>query len=333
MRITGLDHVVSTPLPRDARDLGGVAKPTATPIQMVERKVRRSAAARGLNEAITWSFLSEAEAAAFGGAPWALSNPISEDLKVMRPSLLPGLLSAAQRNADRGADSIRLFEIGRRYLGDAEPLTVGVVLAGERTPRGWAQGKTRTFDAYDAKAEALALLGAAGAPVDNLQVFGDAGAHYHPGQSGTLRLGPKTVLASFGTLHPATAKAFDLTGAVVAAEIYLDTVPAKRGSGFMRPAFAPPALQVVRRDFAFLVPVDLASDALIRAVKSADRAVITGARLFDVFAGAGVPDGQVSLAVEVTLQPSDKSFTDEELSAITAKIVAAAVKVGATLRT
>ena len=194
-------------------------------------------------------------------------------------------------------------------------------------------GKTRTFDAYDAKAEALALLGAAGAPVDNLQVFGDAGAHYHPSQSGTLRLGPKTVLASFGMLHPATAKAFDLTGAVVAAEIYLDAVPPKRGSGFMRPAFAPPALQVVRRDFAFLVSADIASDALIRAVKGADKAAITGARLFDVFAGAGVPDGQVSLAVEVTLQPSDKSFTDEELSAITAKIVAATVKVGATLRT
>ena len=333
VRITGLDHVVSTPLPRDARDLGGVAKPTATPIQMVERKVRRSAAARGLHEAITWSFLSEAEATAFGGAPWALSNPISEDLKVMRPSLLPGLLSAAQRNADRGADSIRLFEIGRRYLGDAEPLTVGVVLAGERTPRGWQHGKTRTFDAYDAKAEALALLGAAGAPVDNLQVFEDAGAHYHPGQSGTLRLGPKTVLASFGALHPATAKAFDLTGAVVAAEIYLDAIPAKRGNGFMRPAFAPPFLQVVRRDFAFLVRADVASDVLIRAVKGADRAVITGARLFDVFAGAGVPDGHISLAVEVTLQPTDKSFTDEELSAITAKIVAAAVKVGATLRT
>ena len=333
VRITGLDHVVSTPLPRDARDLRGVAKPTATPIQMVERKVRRSAAARGLNEAITWSFLSEAEATAFGGAPWALSNPISEDLKVMRPSLLPGLLSAAQRNADRGADSIRLFEIGRRYLGDAEPLTVGVVLAGERTPRGWQHGKTRTFDAYDAKAEALALLGAAGAPVDNLQVFEDAGAHYHPGQSGTLRLGPKTVLASFGALHPATAKAFDLTGAVVAAEIYLDAIPAKRGNGFMRPAFAPPFLQVVRRDFAFLVRADVASDVLIRAVKGADRAVITGARLFDVFAGAGVPDGHISLAVEVTLQPTDKSFTDEELSAITAKIVAAAVKVGATLRT
>ena len=328
VRITGLDHVVSTPLPR----ADGVAKPTATPLQLVERKVRRSAAARGLNEAITWSFISETEAAAFGGAPWTLANPISEDLKVMRPSLLPGLLSAARRNADRGADSIRLFEIGRRYLADAEPLTVGVVLAGDRAPRGWAQGKAQAFDAYDAKAEALALLDAAGAPIDKLQVFGDAGAHYHPGQSGTLRLGPKTILASFGTLHPATAKAFDLSGAVVAAEIYLDAISAKRGSGFMRAAFAPPALQVVRRDFAFLVPNDLLSETLVRAVKGADKSLITEARLFDVFAGTGVPDGHKSLAIEVIMQPLDKSFTEEDLGALATKIVAAAAKLGATLR-
>ena len=329
VRITGLDHVVSTPLPR----ADGVALPTATPIQKVERKVRRSAAARGLNEAITWSFLSEAGAEAFGGGAWSLSNPISEDLKVMRPSLLPGLLSAAQRNADRGADSIRLFEIGRRYLSEREPLTLGLVLAGERFPRGWAQGKGQAFDAYDAKAEALALLEAAGAPVDNLQVSGDAGAHYHPGQSGTLRLGPKTVLASFGALHPATASAFDLNGAVVAAEIHLDRIPAKRETGFMRPAFAPPALQVVRRDFAFLVPAVLASDTLVRAIRGADRAVITDARLFDRFTGAGVAEGQVSLAIEVTLQPVDKSFTEEELAAIGVRIVAAAAKLGASLRT
>ena len=234
VRIIGLDQIVSAPLPR----ADGVAKPTATAIQKIERKVRRSAAARGLNEAITWSFLSEAHADALGGAPWILSNPISEDLKVMRPSLLPGLLSAAQRNADRGSDTIRLFEIGRRYLGETEPLTVGIVLAGNRTPRSWAQGKAQSFDAYDAKAEALALLEAAGAPVDNLQILGDAGAHYHPGQSGTLRVGPKTVLASFGMLHPATTKAFGLAGAVVAAEVFLDAIPAKRASGFMRPPFS-----------------------------------------------------------------------------------------------
>ncbi len=328
VRITGLDQVVSTPLPR----ADGVSKPTATPLQKVERKVRRAAAARGLNEAITWSFISEAEAAAFGGGAWTLANPISEELKVMRPSLLPGLLSAAQRNANRGAASIRLFELGREYLADSEPLTVGIVLVGEKSARGWATGKATGFNAFDAKAEALALLEAAGAPVDNLQVMGDAGAHYHPGQSGTLRLGPKTILARFGALHPATAKAFDLGGAVVAAEIHLDAIPAKRGTGAMRAPFTPPALQVVQRDFAFLVPENLEAEALVRAVKGADKAVITGARLFDRFTGTGVPEGQVSLAVEVMLQPAEKSFTEDELSAIAAKIVAAAVKVGATLR-
>ncbi len=328
VRITGLDHVVSTPLPR----ADGVAKPTATPMQRIERKVRRSAAARGLNEAITWSFISEADAAAFGGGDWTLANPISEDLKVMRPSLLPGLLSAARRNRDRAADSVRLFEIGRRYRADREYLTAGIVLAGERGARGWASGKAQSFDAYDAKAEAIALLDAAGAPVENLQVLGDAGAQYHPGQSGTLRLGPKTVLASFGMLHPATAKAFDLSGAVAVCEVYLDAVPPKRSTGLMRAPYAPPPLQAVRRDFAFLVPADLPAEALVRAVKGADKAIITEARVFDRFAGPGVPAGQVSLAVEVTLQPGEKSFTEDALSALAGKIVAAAAKLGATLR-
>ncbi|MBA3895785.1 MAG: phenylalanine--tRNA ligase subunit beta [Sphingomonadaceae bacterium] len=338
VRIIGLDHVVSEPLPRRA----GVAKPTATAMQRVERKVRRAAAARGLNEAVTWSFVSEAEAAAFVPRHaadaaardervqlWNLANPISEEMKVMRPSLLPGLLSAARRNADRGADSIRLFEVGRRYLAQSEPLTVGVVLAGESAPRGWATGKARAFDAYDAKAEALALLDAAGAPVDNLQVFGEAGAHFHPGQSGTLRLGPKTELARFGMLHPATARAFDLKGPVAAAEIHLDAIPAARASGRARAAFAPNPLQPVRRDFAFVVPETLAADALVRAVKGADKGVITGGRAFDRFV---LPDGQVSLAVEVVLQPAERSFTEDELSVIGEKIVAAATKLGASLR-
>ncbi len=328
VRIVGLDHIVSTALART----GGVARPTATAAQKVERRVRRTAASRGLNEAITWSFIGEAEAAAFGGGDKTLANPISESLKIMRPSLLPGLLSAVQRNLDRNAQSVRLFEIGRRYLTDNEHPTAGVVLAGERTPRSWAHGKARSFDAFDAKAEALALLEAAGAPIDNLQVMGEAGAHYHPGQSGTLRLGPKAVLASFGAMHPAVLKAFDLTGPVVACEVYLDLVPARRTSGFMRAPYMPVALQVVRRDFAFVVPVGLASDTLVRAVKGADKTAIVDARLFDVFVGTGVPDGHKSLAVEVTLQPADKSFTDDELSAIAASVVAAATKLGATLR-
>jgi phenylalanyl-tRNA synthetase beta chain len=328
IRIEGLDQVPSTPLPRAP----GVARPTATAEQLVERRARRTAAARGLNEAVTWSFIAEREAEAFGGSAWVLANPISEEMKAMRPSLLPGLLAAAARNAARGAETIRLFEIGRRYLGDGERATLGLVLAGPRGPRHWA-GKTGPVDAFDAKAEALAILTAAGAPVDNLQVLGDASAAYHPGQSGRLCLGPKNALAEFGTLHPRIARAFDLDGPVVAAEIFLDAIPAKRGAaGHMRSAYQPPALQAVTRDFAFLVPADLPADQLLRAVKGADKAAITGARLFDVFTGAGVPEGRKSLAIEVTLQPAEKSFTEEELQAIAGRVVAAAAKLGATLR-
>ncbi len=332
IRIEGIDKVPSVPLPRAP----GVAKPTATTEQKLERRIRRAAAARGLHEAITWSFVSEAQASVFRGHDnfeWRIANPISEELKIMRPSLLPGLLAAAERNLKRGAPTVRLFEIGRRYLAEGERATLGVVLAGDKRPRGWPNGKAQGFDAYDAKAEALALLAEAGAPVDNLQVMGEAGDSWHPGQSGTLRLGPKTVLAAFGMLHPLTAKAFDLDGPVAAVELYLDAIPAKRGgTGFMKPAYAPPPLQPVTRDFAFLVPVALPADQLIRAVKGADKKAITAARLFDVFTGQGVPDGQKSLAVEVTLQAEDKSFTDEALKGIADAIVAAAAKHGAQLR-
>ncbi len=333
VRMVGLDNVVSVPLPRAA----GVAKPTATPAQSLERKVRRAAAARGLNEASNWSFLPQKAADAFGGGDWSLANPISEDMKVMRPSLLPGLLSAAQRNMDRGASSVRLFEIGRRYFAGTdgasnERVTAGIVLAGERSARNWASGKAARFDAFDAKAEAIALLKAAGVATDNLLVMDDAGAHYHPGQSATLRMGPKNILAAFGTLHPATAKAFDLDGNVVAAEIFLDAIPLKKAAGFMRPAFTPPALQAVTRDFAFLVAVDTPANDLIRSIKGCDKDNIVAVRLFDRFGGQGVPEGQVSLAVEVTLQPSDKSYSDDDLKAISDKVIAAATKLGAVLR-
>jgi len=333
VRMVGLDNVVSVPLPR----ADGVAKPTATPAQSLERKVRRAAAARGLNEAINWSFLPQKAADAFGGGAWSLANPISEDMKVMRPSLLPGLLSAAHRNMDRGASSVRLFEIGRRYLAGTdgasdERVTAGIVLGGERSARNWAAGKATRFDAFDAKAEAIALLKAAGVATDSLLVMDDAGAHYHPGQSATLRMGPKNILAAFGTLHPATAKAFDLDGNIVAAEIFLDAVPLKKASGFMRPAFTPPALQAVTRDFAFLVADDMPANDLVRSIKGCDKDNIVAVRLFDRFAGRGVPEGQVSLAVEVTLQPTDKSYSDDALKAISDKVIAAATKLGGALR-
>ena len=233
---------------------------------------------------------------------------------------------------DRGAASVRLFEVGRRYLADSERLTAGIVLAGEKTPRGWTSGKATKFDAYDAKAEVIALLAAAGVATDGLMVLGEAGEHYHPGQSATLRMGPKNILAAFGTLHPATAKAFDLDGTVIAAEIFLDAIPAKKGAGFMRPAFTPPALQAVTRDFAFLVPEQLPAGDLVRAIKGCDKDNIVAVRLFDRFAGQGVPEGQISLAIEVTLQPGEKSYGDEELKAISEHVVAAAAKQGATLR-
>jgi len=330
VRIVGIDNIPSTPLPRAE----GVARPTATQAQMVERRARRAAAARGLNEAVTWSFVGETEAARFGGGAWTLANPISEDLKVMRPSLLPGLIAAARRNADRGADSIRLFEIGRRYLADRESLTLGLVLGGDRLPRDWRTGRAQPFDAYDAKAEAIALLGAAGAPIDRFQLFETVSAGvYHPGRSGTLRLGPKTVLAEFGELHPALARAFDIEGPVVAAEIFLDAIPNRRtAAGHMRDAYAPPALQAVRRDFAFLVSAGRAGEELLRAVRGADKVAIVDARLFDVFTGAGVGEGEKSVAIEVVLQPVEKSFTEAELQAISDKIVAAAAKLGARLR-
>jgi phenylalanyl-tRNA synthetase beta chain len=325
-RITGYDQVPSTPLDRAP----GVARPTASRSQLVERRVRRTAAARGLDEAVTWSFISEVEADAFGGADWKLANPISEEMKVMRPSMLPGLIAAARRNLDRGASSVRLFEIGRRYLGDAEHPTLGLILAGEKQARGWQSGKAQAYDAFDAKAEALALLEAAGAPVDNLQVFPDAGPTWHPGRSATLRLGPKTIVAAFGELHPGLQRSLDAPAGAVGAEIYLDAIPAPRSSnGHARPAYAPPALQPVTRDFAFIVPAELTADSLVRAVRGADKAAITGARVFDRFEKAG----ELSLAVEVTLQPAEKSFAEVEIGEISKRIVAAAEKLGARLRT
>jgi phenylalanyl-tRNA synthetase beta chain len=322
-RIVGYDAIPSAALPRDE----GVARPTATRSQLMERHVRRAAAARGLDEAVTWSFIGEKEAALFGGAPHVLANPISEEMKHMRPSLIPGLAAAARRNLDRGAASIRLFEVGRRYLSDAERPTVGILLSGEGRPRSWQAGKARTFDAFDAKADALALLEAAGAPVGNLQLTMGAGDTWHPGRSATLSLG-KTILAAFGELHPRVARELDAPAGTVAAEIYLDAIPAPRTSEHARSAYTPPPLQAVTRDFAFIVPADLAADALVRAVRGAEKALITEAHIFDRYEG----EQGLSLAIEVTLQPGEKSFTDADIVEVSRKIVAAAERLGAQLR-
>ncbi len=321
VRLVGLDRLASVPLPRAA----GVARPVATPGQLLERRVRRALAARGLAEAVTWSFIAEAEAEAFGGGAHRLVNPLSAELAVMRPSLLPGLASAAARNMARGERSVRLFELGRRYLAEGERVTAGLLLAGEAAPRHWKTGKARAFDAFDAKAAVLAALAAAGAPVERLSVRQPGPAWYHPGRSAELLLG-KAVLGVFGELHP--ARCGDL-GAVAAAEVFLDVVPASRGK---RTAFQPSALMPVRRDFAFLVPATLAAETLLRAVEAADRVLIAEVELFDRFTGPGVPEGQVSLAVGVTLQPRAKTLAEADLAQVSAAIEAAAAKVGAVLR-
>ncbi|MGK2285695.1 phenylalanine--tRNA ligase subunit beta [Pedomonas sp. V897] len=327
LRLVGYDRIPSTPLPRAE----GVARPTATFAQLRQRRARRAAAARGFHEAVTWSFIAPAEAEPFGGGAFTLDNPISADMAVMRPSLLPGLIRAAARNRDRGAASVRLFEVGKRYLTEGEKPTLALVAAGEKQSRHW-QAKAAAFDVFDAKAEALAVLEAAGAPVERLQVTVDAPAWFHPGRSGTLRLDPRNPIAHFGELHPKVAKALDIKGAVIAVEIYLDAIPQPKQVKRARPKYAPSDLMPVSRDFAFVVKADVEAGKLVQAVKGADKQAITAVEVFDVFQGPGVEEDHKSIALAVTLQPGAASFTDADLEAISGKIIAAAGKVGATLR-
>lgn len=324
VRIHGLDRVPATPLPR----ADGVAAPTATPLQRTQRRLRRVLASRGLDEAITWSFLPPAEADAFGGAAFTLANPISSDMAAMRPSLLPGLLSAAARNMDRAAAGVRLFELGQRYLADGERPTAAILLVGELCARDWRTGPAVKPDAYDAKAEALAALAALGAPVQRLQVVPPATSWWHPGRAGRLVLG-KVVLADFGIIHPRVSGQFDVKGPVAAVEIYLDALPPKSRK---RDAYQANALLPLSRDFAFVMDAALPADSLIRAVAGADKALIADVSLFDRYTGPGVPDGKASLAVAVTLQPTTATLTEAEIEAVSAKVVAAAAKLGASLR-
>jgi phenylalanyl-tRNA synthetase beta chain len=332
IRMAGLDNVPAMALPR----LNDVAKPTSTPLQLRTRKSRRQAAARGFHETITWAFVSPAEAGPFGAA-WQLENPISTDLAIMRTSLLPGLVSAARRNLDRGQATARLFETGRRYLAAADGFereTLALIGAGEKTAKHWQAGKASSFDVWDAKAEAFALLEAAGAPVDKVQVSADAPGWYHPGRSGQIKMGPKNILAQFGEIHPRTLKLFDVAGPVMAVEIFLDAIPLpKSSSKRARAVYAPSDLQPVSRDFAFVM--DAATDVapLLSAVRGADKELIASVDVFDVFAGKNMEPGQKSVALAVTLQPKKTAFTSEQIDAVAAKIIAAAKKsVGAKLR-
>ncbi|MFN7176123.1 MAG: phenylalanine--tRNA ligase subunit beta [Thermaurantiacus sp.] len=324
VRLAGIDHIPSVSLPR----ADGVAKQTATPAQRLASRVRRILAARGLHEAVTWSFVSEAEAARFGTPHYRLENPLSAELAVMRPSLLPGLVAAAKRNLDRSQASVRLFEIGRRYLAEGERPTAAILLAGNTAPRHWASGKAQSVDAFAAKAEVLTLLEEAGVPVARLQTRQPAGDVYHPGRSAQLLLG-RTLLAEFGELHPRLLGETDIDAAVAAAEVFLDALPPRRNGA--RP-YRPSAYQPVARDFAFLVPEDLPAERLLAAVAKAAGELATDISVFDRFAGPGVEGGQVSLGIAVTLQASDRTLSEAEIETVSAAIVAAAKALGATLR-
>lgn len=328
VRLTGVDQVPATPMRRAT----GVAKPVLTEAQRCQRLTRRVLAARGLVEAVTWSFIPRNEAKLFGGgqAELTLSNPISTELAQMRPSLLPGLITAAQRNRDRGFADGALFELGHAYRG-AEPEDQFVAAAGVRFGRSALSGSGRHWsgeapaaDVFAAKADAVAALAALGVDQANLSVTSEAPSWFHPGRSGALKLGPKTVLGVFGEFHPDLLAKLRIDAPIAGFELYLDALPAPR-KGAAKPLEASD-LQPVRRDFAFLVDRDTPAGEVVRAASGADRALIADVGVFDVFTGQGVPAGKKSLAIEVTLQPKEKTLTDAEIEEVAGKIVAAVKK-------
>jgi phenylalanyl-tRNA synthetase beta chain len=331
-RIAGYDALPSTPLPETPRAVGGVL----TARQARARAARRFLAASGYAEAVTWSFTSSATARLFGGGDprLLLANPIAAELDCMRPSILPNLIEAAARNARRGFPDAALFEIGPVFGGDApqdQRLVIAALLA-PHAPRDWAKGGSE--DLFTLKGDLLALLEELGAPVANLQVAqGSASSWYHPGRSARLQLGPKAVLAEFGELHPAVLKAMDAPGPMLGFEVFVETIPEpKKKAVKTKSALELSQLMPLSRDFAFLVDAARPAGDLVKAVAGADKALIDGVRVFDVYQGAGVPEGQKSLAIEVTVQPREKTLTDSEIEALSAKVVAAAEKVGAKLR-
>jgi len=339
VRIVGVDAVPSTPFPR-----GDFArKPVLTPIQIRTRKATRALAARALTEAVTWSFVSKRESELFGGgsAALALANPIAAELSDMRPSLLPGLVTAAQRNADRGFNDTALFEVGQIFKGDqaddqftaATGIRRALAKAGG-IGRHWSSAAA-PVDAFDAKGDAFAALAAAGAPMQALQVVSGGPAWFHPGHSGTIQIGPQNVLGHFGELHPGVLDALGAEGPLVGFEVILEKIPEPKA----RPTRAKPMLdlspfQPVERDFAFVVDRAVKAADILRVAQGVDRKLIAGVAVFDVYEGKGIEPGKKSIAIAVTIQPREKTMTDEAIETMAGKIVAEVTKkTGGTLRT
>ena len=327
-RIAGLQNIPSAPLPRLD---GGVTRATLTPLQKRVRRARRLLATRGMVEAITWSFIDKAHARHFGGGGDALelANPISSEMTTMRPSLLPGLLTSAARNRNRGIDDVALFEVGQAYRGDRpedQVMAASGVRAGAAKLAGagrhWHEPSTAA-DLFDVKADALAVLLALGVDASKAQITRDAPAWFHPGRSATLRLGPKLVLAHFGEVHPATLKLLDIPGSAAAFEVFVSDLPAKkRKTTHAKPPLELHALNALTRDFAFIVDDGIAAADVIKAALNADKILVRDVGVFDVYQGKGVPDGKKSLAIAVTVQPKDATLTDAEIDALASRIVA-----------
>ncbi len=338
IRLAGLDRITPVPLERES----AISGPVLTLLQKRVRGARRALASRGMVEAVTWSFVAKAQAEIFGGgAPeLSLANPIASDLSDMRPSLLPGLIAGARANFARGFGDVALFEVGQIFKSDAEDgqfIAAAGLRRGTAKPSGagrhWAD-KAAPVDVFDAKADCLALLATLGIAAGAIQIVPGGPAFLHPGRSAILQFGPKNVVGWFGELHPRALEVFDATGPMAAFEIILDALPAPKA----RPTKARPKLELsefqpVERDFAFIVDNSVRSADLIKAAQAADRNLIVNVGVFDLYAGPGVPEGKKSVALNVTLQPREKTLTDAEIDAVAAKIVAeASKKTGAMLR-
>ncbi|WP_311030181.1 phenylalanine--tRNA ligase subunit beta [Mesorhizobium koreense] len=326
MRIHGVNRIPFTPMVSHDAVNGRIL----TTLQVRTREARRALAVRGMMEAVTWSFIPAKHAALFGGGKpeLKLANPIAADMSDMRPSLLPGLLAAAQRNADRGFADVALFEVSGSYEGDtpdkqrraAAGLRRGTAKL-EGSGRNWS-GNAGPVGVFDAKADALAALEAAGAPVDKLQVEAGGPEWYHPGRSGTIKLGPKNVLGTFGEFHPKALEVLDVDGPVCGFEVFIDAVPEpKQKATRTKPRLDLSAFQAVKRDFAFVVDRAVDAGTLVRAAAAADRKLVTGISVFDVFEGASIGEGKKSIAIEVAIQPVERTLTDEDFEALAGRIV------------
>jgi phenylalanyl-tRNA synthetase beta chain len=294
------------------------------------RRARRLVAGRGFVEAVTWSFITRPQAQMFGGGQDALelANPISSEMSSMRPSLLPGLLTAVQRNRNRGFADVALFEIGQAYRGDRpedQIMIAGGARAGTALLTGagrlWGQD-ARDAGFFDVKADVFALLAGLGLDPTRAQITRDVPSWFHPGRSASLRLGPKTVLAHFGEMHPETLKALDVSAPAAVFEVFLDAIPAEKRRSRARPPLDAGDLLPLTRDFAFVLDRKVAAGDVARAAQSADKALIAGVNVFDVFEGGSLGQEKKSIAIEVTLAPKDKTLTDQEIEAVSKKIIA-----------